>query len=461
MKKLASLSIAVLILTFPLQGSTAELTVHEGEKIMDVVRAAKAGDTILVMPGTYRETVYIDKNGLTLRGEKAGGTWPVLDGESKLNDGIIVAGHDVSIERLHIRRYKGNGIMLQGANNFRVQGNQIEGPSFYGVFPQYTKNGLIANNVVWRVEDAAIYVGMSENLDVLYNETFGSVMGIEAENSSEILFEGNYVHDNSAGITVTLVPGLPIKTAKKTIIRNNTIVDNNHENFALPGAIAAGVPKGLGIMIFAADDIVIENNVIRGNQNAAFFIADHNFIPVSKDPLMDPRPDKIVILDNVVIDNGTDPSGQIKAMLQTWAGGNAPDLLTTGKGRKNCIAPSAGLSTFGADRWRPCTKGRTSTNITSYQTPEPVEAVDYSPEQVGRLTYMATCSGCHAFKSRLVGPPMIGIKALYQGREGELARWISAPTRKRSDYPEMPPQDYLPAATREAVAHFIVNELSN
>jgi len=71
------------------------------------------------------------------------------------------------------------------------------------------------------------------------------------------------------------------------------------------------------------------------------------------------------------------------------------------------------------------------------------------------------CSGCHTYDSKLIGPPMLTVKALYGKDSQRLADWIAHPVRKRPDYPEMPPQNYLPADIRLAVANYILNELSH
>ena len=60
-----------------------------------------------------------------------------------------MSGHGVTVENLYVKRYLGNGMMTQGANNFSILHNRVEGPGFYGIFPQYGRNGLVAYNVVW------------------------------------------------------------------------------------------------------------------------------------------------------------------------------------------------------------------------------------------------------------------------------------------------------------------------
>src|SRR5882757_7381674 len=93
------------------RAEAATLTVQPGESIQAAVARAAPGDRIDVSPGTYHETVFIDKDRIELHGIVRDGQWPVLDGESKLNDGILASGHGVVIDRMWVKRYKGNGIM--------------------------------------------------------------------------------------------------------------------------------------------------------------------------------------------------------------------------------------------------------------------------------------------------------------------------------------------------------------
>ncbi|CAN0343258.1 unnamed protein product, partial [Chrysoparadoxa australica] len=167
----------------------------DGESIQAAVNKAVNGDVILVQPGTYRESVYIDKDNITLRGVVVEGEWPVMEGDHKLNDAILYSGNNVTVEWLKIMHYKGNAIMGQSGNNYVIRNNWIVDTGVYGIFPQYGKNGLIEYNVLSGIEDAAIYVGMCDNVDVKHNEVFDSVAGIEIENTRHALVENNYAHN--------------------------------------------------------------------------------------------------------------------------------------------------------------------------------------------------------------------------------------------------------------------------
>ena len=46
----------------------AVIEVREGDRIQDAVNRAAPGDEILVYPGLYSETVYVDKDDITMRG---------------------------------------------------------------------------------------------------------------------------------------------------------------------------------------------------------------------------------------------------------------------------------------------------------------------------------------------------------------------------------------------------------
>ena len=79
----------------------------------------------------------------------------------------------------------------------------------YGIFPQLGKNGIVSHNIVSGIEDAAIYVGMSDNVDVVFNQVFDSVAGIEIENSRHSLVESNFVYNNTGGILAFITLACP------------------------------------------------------------------------------------------------------------------------------------------------------------------------------------------------------------------------------------------------------------
>lgn len=431
------------------------VVVNDGESIQQAVKDAEPGTTIRVMPGTYKETVYIDKDGIRLIGVIKEGKRAVLDGEGKLNDAILYSGNNVVVENLTITRYKGNGIMSQAGNNWEIRNNLIIDTGVYGIFPQLGQNGVIEHNVVSGIEDAAIYVGMSDNVHVAYNDVFDSVAGIEIENSRHAIVENNYVHNNSGGVLAFITPGLPIKTTFDVIIRHNFIVGNNHKNFGAPGSTVAGIPAGTGILIMAADDVIVEGNIISDNKVAGILVTDHGHAAnITTDPDSDPNSDRVKILDNVMLNNGFDTIDDVKALMLTEFKTGNPDIVRVGPTEDSCIINRHRYITVGVNDFKECDS--TNTNAIANYLLEPVAPREIKGEDRGKIAYLGVCTGCHTYSGRMIGPPVQIIQALYMDDPEGLAEYIAAPVKKRDDYPEMPPQNYLDKETRIAVAKYML-----
>jgi parallel beta-helix repeat protein len=347
-------------------GTGAVHKVRDGESIQAAVAAAQAGDIIRIYPGTYAETVYIDKDDIVLSGVVIDGEWPVMEGDKKLNDAVLYSGNDITVENLQIQHYKGNAIMGQAGNNFLIRNNRIIDTGIYGIFPEFGTNGLITHNVLSGIEDAAIYVGMCDNIHVTNNEVFDNVAGIEIENTRHSIVENNYAHDNTGGILVFITPGLPIKTTFDTIVRNNFIVNNNTPNFGIPGSTVAGIPAGTGILNMAGDQTTIEGNIITGNKVIGILITDHMNAPnVTLDPDADPNSDEIAILDNMMWNNGYDTIPEIKALKALELVGGDVQILNIGTSTDSCILDHDKYTTVGLKDFGTCGFATTA-NVTTY-----------------------------------------------------------------------------------------------
>ncbi|EED35886.1 conserved hypothetical protein [Luminiphilus syltensis NOR5-1B] len=433
-------------------------TVQTGESIQEAVNRAVAGDSVHVMPGIYEQTVYIDKDDIRLRGIIVNGQRPILDGKQQaLHDGIIASGHGVVIEGFHVRNYRSNGITTQGGNNFVIRNNIVDNIHLYGIFPQFGKNGLVANNIISRTSDAGIYVGMSENVDVIANEVYDNALGIEAENSHFILIEANYVHDNAVGIPVVIIPGLQTKTSADTIVRNNFVINNNAQQFE-----RARDRSGRGITVVGADRVIIEGNIVKGNRVCGVCVASvgstGTAFPV--DAAIDPQPDQARIVGNVFVNNGYE-TGDFQVFGAPIPEG--ADIMNFARGNDHCFDGDQGATLLGVNHWQDCEGTPTSTKVRSYQLDEPIPSEPLSPKQKAQLTYHAVCSGCHAYSHIMIGPPMQVIQGIYRGKPEALASWIAAPEKKwpADRFPAMPPQNYLSEELRLDLARYILNEVGN
>ena len=432
------------------------IVVNPGDSIQEAVEMAQPGDTIQVMPGTYSETVYIDKDDIHLVGVIREGERATMDGLGKLNDAILYSGNNVVVENFRITQYKGNGIMGQAGNNFEIRNNVIVDTGIYGIFPQLGTNGLVEHNVVSGIADAAIYIGMSDNIHVAHNEVFDSVAGIEIENSRHAVVENNIAYNNTGGILAFVTPGLPIKTTEDVIIRNNFVLDNNTPNFGAPGSIVSGIPAGTGILVMAADDVVIEGNIISNNKTAGIIINDHSYASnITMDMESDPNSDRTMILDNVMLNNGYDTIPEVTAVALTELHTGLIDIVHVGPSKGSCIINRHRYRAVGIGNYGEC--DFTNTDSTeSYLLAGGAEPRAIQPSERGEIAYLGVCTGCHSYTGRLIGPSVQVIQAMYAGNPEGLVEYINAPVKKRDNFPPMPAQNYLDAETQMAVANYML-----
>lgn len=290
-------------------GPPRTLRVAPGENIQAVVDQARPGDTVEIAYGVYNQHVVVDINDFTLRGiPSAEGEWPVLDGEGEFADGVLSSGNNFTVERLAVKNFRANGVLVEGVRNVTIRDMYVENTGVYGIYPVHSSGVLIERTEATGVNDAGIYVGQSEDIVVRDSVAYGNVIGIEIENSVNAEVYNNHVYNNSAGIFFDLLPNLTSKVSVGGKVYNNRIENNNLANFADPEMTAALIPPGTGVLLLAVDEVEVYDNLIIGNDSAgvAIFRLTVAFDPATID--VADRPERNWIHDNELRGNGANPA---------------------------------------------------------------------------------------------------------------------------------------------------------
>jgi parallel beta-helix repeat protein len=314
--------------------SATARTISVTTSIQAAVNAASPGDTVIVPPGTYHESVAVAKNDITIRGSRGAildaSGFPVGIRASAGAGCPLATLTGITIEGLRIENASFTGVLLSGVNGFAVRGGVYTGNDEYAIFPVCSRNGVIDGNQVGGTDDAAIYVGNSHEVVVQRNHATDSTAAIEIENSTGIVIRQNTAIGNTSGIVTFVLPGLPVKVTEDVLIEHNVVMHNNRPNPVLPSEDIIGlIPTGTGILNVGGDDVVVRDNQVVGNDSGGIGVVA---LPIpNPDPFVDPLPDGNEVVGNVALANGRAPD----ALRSPFPGA---DLLYDGTGTGNCFA---------------------------------------------------------------------------------------------------------------------------
>jgi parallel beta-helix repeat protein len=312
-------------------GAPRTLTVKSGEDIQAVVDQAYPGDTVEVEYGVYHQKVVVNASDITLRGlPNPAGDYPLLDGENKFADGVLVSGNNFVVEKLEIRNYTSNGVLAEGVRNVVMRDLKVVDTGVYGLYPVHSSGVLIEHIDVTGVNDAGIYAGQSEDIIVRDSVAYSNVIGIEIENSVNWEIYNNHTYANSAGLFFDLLPQLTSKVAVGGKVYNNLVENNNHPNFARPDMSAALIPAGTGVLLLGVDEVEVYSNTITGNNSGgvAVFRTAVAFDQSRMD--IDDLPERNWIHSNSFKDNGQAPDAFLSKL-----GVPGADLLWDGSSWQN------------------------------------------------------------------------------------------------------------------------------
>ena len=328
--------------------------------IQAAVDAAQPGDTILVPPGTYRESVLVTKSHLTITGSPAA----VIDAEGfptgiRVGTGRIsrdgpvptcppLAVEGFTLKGLTITHGGFSGAFLVGVDGYHLTGTRYVDNPVYGPFPVCSRNGLIDFNhvvgggsAVGPSLDTGIYVGDDDQVTVRHNSVTNYVIGVVVENTIHATVQDNLLQGNTAGIYVAVLPDHPRPFTDDVVVERNQVIRNNLPNPVPPdsGDEIGGVPTGVGIVNLGSDHVVVRSNRVLGNNSLGVIILRNLFGPA--DPRIEPDPDFNQVRGNVVLQNGQHPD-PVRAITP------GADIVYDGTGTGNCFANNVFKTEFPA-----------------------------------------------------------------------------------------------------------------
>jgi parallel beta-helix repeat protein len=307
--------------------------------IQAAVNKANPGDIIFVPPSTYRETVRVLKDNITIVGSESA----IIDARGFTNgihvgadifgqgpNGIpvcpAVAVNNFTLVGLTIQNAVSNGIFLSGVDTYTLAHGKYLNNGDYATYPSCSNNGQINFNYAKGGGDTCIYVGNDVEASIIGNVASDCTVGVQIVNSDNVIVRGNIVTGNSTGVLAIVDPFNPRTETSDVLIATNRIDANNRPNTSTEGDLAR-IPSGAGVLIVGSDNVRVRTNEVTGNDTLGVAITQNPIVP--QDPRkIDPNPNDDQVRLNVVVNNGAHPSPGLPGA----------DLLYDGSGHGNCFA---------------------------------------------------------------------------------------------------------------------------
>ena len=314
--------------------------------IQKAVDKARAGDTIRVKDGTYREAVKISgskKRYLKLVGNVKHPEKVLLLAKGAMQNGIWVNGsNEVTVDGFMARGYKANGFFFTNLNGYTMNHLIARQTGVYGLYAFNTIGGQILNSEAYYVNDGGFYIGQTppqakpirtlvKNVD-----SWGSPLGFSGTNMRYVTITKSRFYNNALGIAPNALDSEKYPPAEDNVIIDNDIFWNNF-NFhqgnppfeVRQEGTAALAPVGTGILMLGGRGNRIENNRIFGNYMTG--------VAAVEGILLEKNPGARSLANNVIQNNqfglgGTDVNGY--------------DISYDGNGTNNCFAMAGVTSMF-------------------------------------------------------------------------------------------------------------------
>lgn len=252
------------------------------------VDAAAEGDTILLTPGIYRETLRVNTDGLRIRGTDRNGVefdGSPIPGRGQLEIGIDITGPDrVVVENMTLHNYSAHGVFFYHAKGYWARYITAYNMGLYGVYAFDSRCGQIDRSYGSGSADAAFYVGECYPCDTVITdvEAYENGLGYSGTNAGgNLTLKDSIWARNGMGIVPNSLDGEDRPPQRGIIIRNNIISDNN--GIDVPGKGIQAKFYGVGIALAGVQGNQVYGNLMEDNNVAGIVIAplpdDNMWIP--------------------------------------------------------------------------------------------------------------------------------------------------------------------------------------
>jgi hypothetical protein len=265
-------------------GGPRTIVVWPGQSIQAAVDRADRGDTVLVEPGVYHQSVEIRRDGITLRGsgDFPGGTVLVpprhfrrtlcntqfgptgvciLAKRINRDTGAVIRPvHDDTVTGLLVARFPANGVFGYGTEGLRVTQVMAVNDGDYGISRFVSTRTVFADDIATGNDEAGFYVGDSPDADTVVrdDQAFGNQFGIFVRHAQEVMVRDNFVSGNCEGIMV-LDDGQEGGAGHVTILHNRAF--GNDKFCAKHGDTPVDLQGGGILLLGATHSLVADNNV--------------------------------------------------------------------------------------------------------------------------------------------------------------------------------------------------------
>ena len=255
------------------------ITVRPGQSIQAAVDRAAPGTRIVILPGTFHESVDITKDGITIQGSgTATRVVPPKKPKSSLcgdPTGICIVGrvnpktgaiikriNNVTISNVWVSGFT-NGVFAFGARNLHYVNISASDNEEYGIARFDSLGGEVITNRTWGSAVAGVYIGDSSPANVFAagNQSWNNGYGIFVRHVRGAQVAYNTVWGNCQGILV-------LNDGQKGGNGNNAFFSNTvrQNNKVCPADEGAPPLSGGGILLVGTDHVTVTGNAINGNR---------------------------------------------------------------------------------------------------------------------------------------------------------------------------------------------------